>query len=90
MAVLWTDERLTPERMLRLLEEEHDRWIETAAAFERLKPYISGTFSLEDANSSTQNCRARAAYLEKLIKELRAQTQPPIPPPAEPAQPVIQ
>lgn len=73
MAIIWNDERLTPERMLGILRKEREHWLETAAAFERLKTYLTGTFSLQDAEQRAQNCRERAEALGKLIKTLEEQ-----------------
>lgn len=73
MAILWNDERLTPERMVSILKKERDHWIETAAAFERLKTYLTGTFSLQDAEQRARNCRTRAEALDKLIKTIEDQ-----------------
>lgn len=73
MALIWNDERLTPERLIKLLEDQRKHWLETAASFERLKTYLSGTFSLQDAEGSAHNCRARAEGLERTIKQLRDQ-----------------
>lgn len=82
MAVIWNDERLTPERVIELLEEQRKYWLETADTFERLKTYLSGTFSLQDAENSARTCCARATALEQRIQQLREQCQivPPIPP----------
>ncbi len=73
MAIIWNDDRLTPERMLAILKKEREHWIETAAAFERLKTYLTGTFSLQDAEQRARNCRARAEALDRLIKTLEEQ-----------------
>ena len=90
MAVIWNDERLTPERMIQLLEDQRKHWLATAESFERLKTYLSGTFSLKDAEGSAQNCRLRAAALERTIKQLREQYEMPIVPPTEPPVLLIQ
>jgi hypothetical protein len=73
MAILWHDERLGPERMLAILKREREHWLETAADFDRLKTYLTGTFSLQDAEQRAQNCRARAEALSRLIKTLDEQ-----------------
>ena len=73
MAILWNDERLTPERMLNLLKKEREHWIETAASFERLKTYLSSTFALEDAEQRARNCRSRADALGRLIDTIEEQ-----------------
>jgi hypothetical protein len=82
MAVIWNDERMTPERVIELLEEQRKYWLETAESFERLKTYLSGTFSLQDAENSAVTCRERAKALEGRIRQLREQCQilPSIPP----------
>ncbi len=73
MAIIWNDERLTPERMLGILKKEREHWLETAAAFERLKTYLTGTFSLQDAEQRAQNCRIRAEALDRLIRTIEEQ-----------------
>lgn len=91
MAVIWNDERLTPERMIQLLEDQRKHWLATAESFERLKTYLTGTFSLQDAEGSAQSCRVRAAALERTIKQLREQYEmPPMTPPADPPVLLIQ
>jgi hypothetical protein len=82
MAVIWNDERLTPERVIELLDEQRRYWLETADSFERLKTYLSGTFSLQDAEKNAITCRERATALEGRIRQLREQCQiiPPMPP----------
>jgi hypothetical protein len=73
MAILWNDERLGPERMLKILTREREQWLETAADFDRLKTYLTGTFSLQDADQRAQNCRLRANALLNLIQTLEEQ-----------------
>jgi hypothetical protein len=82
MAVIWNDERLTPERVIELLEEQQKYWLETADSFERLKSYLSGTLSMQDAENSAATCRERARALEGRIRQMRDQCQiiPPLPP----------
>jgi len=70
MAIIWNDDRLTPERMLGILKRERDHWVETAEAFDRLKTYLTSTFALQDAEQRVRNCRARAEALDQLIKTL--------------------
>jgi len=70
MAIIWNDDRLTPERMLGVLKKEREHWLETAEAFERLKTYLTGTFALQDAEQRARNCRVRAEALEQLINTL--------------------
>ena len=83
---------MTPERMLRVLEEQRRHWVETAAAFERLKTYLTGTFSLQDAEGNAQACQVRAEQLQQMIQQLQLQCQ--LEPPAEakeaPRQPYLQ
>lgn len=73
MAVIWHDERMTPERMLRVLLDQQRQWRETAEAFERLKSYLTGTFSLQDAEGNAQACRNRADQLQGMIDQLQTQ-----------------
>jgi hypothetical protein len=91
MALIWNDERLTPERLIEILEEERKHWLETAASFDRLKTYLTGTFSLKDAEGSSELCRQRAAALARTIKQIREQYQmPSIIPPQFPSTFLIQ
>lgn len=92
MAIIWNDERLTPERMIGILKKERDHWMETAAAFERLKTYLNGTFALQDAEERARNCGDRAEALGRLIKTMEDQIKADnfIPPINGPAQYIIQ
>jgi hypothetical protein len=92
MSVIWHDERFTPERMLKVLEEQQRHWLETAASFDRLKTYLSGTFSLQDAEGNAHACRVRAEQLQPMIDQLRQQADLPAPalPKEEPRQPYLQ
>lgn len=73
MAVIWHDERMTPERMLKVLIDQKRQWNETAEAFERLKSYLTGTFSLQDAEGNVHACRQRAEQLQVMIDQLQIQ-----------------
>jgi len=73
MAIIWNDDRVTPERMLSILKKEREHWLETAAAFDRLKTYLTGTFSLQDADQRARNCRTRAEALDRLVKTIEEQ-----------------
>jgi phosphopantetheine adenylyltransferase len=84
MAIIWNDERLTPERMLGILKKERDHWLETADAFERLTTYLNSTFALQDAEQRVKNCRARAEALCELIKTIEEQINEGIVPPKPP------
>jgi hypothetical protein len=75
MAVIWHDERITPERMIKILEDQRRHWLETANSFDRLKTYLTGTFSLQDADGNASACRARATQLQVLIDQYRQQHQ---------------
>ncbi len=77
MAIIWHDETLTPERMLKLLEDQQQQWLDTAVAFDRLKTYLSGSFSLQDAEGNANACRARAESLNHAIQSLREQCKVP-------------
>ena len=59
--------------MVTILKKERDHWMETAAAFERLKTYLNGTFALQDAEQRARNCRGRAEALDRLIKTVEEQ-----------------
>lgn len=86
MALIWNDEKFSPERVIKMLEQQRQHWLETADAFERLKTYLTGTFSLHDAEENARTCRKRAQDLECTIKRLREEQQirPIIPPPEFP------
>jgi hypothetical protein len=73
MAIIWNDDRISPERLLAVLKKEREHWLETADAFERLKTYLTGTFSLQDAEQRARSCRQRAEALGDLIKTLEEQ-----------------
>ena len=73
MAIIWNDDRMTPERMVSILKKEREHWLETATAFDRLKTYLNGTFALQDADQRARNCRTRAEALDKLIKTIQEQ-----------------
>jgi hypothetical protein len=91
MALIWNDGRLTPERMIEILERERTQWLETAESFDRLKTYLTGTFSLRDAEGSSELCRRHAAALSRTIALLRQEyQQPPIVPPRFPSTLFIQ
>lgn len=92
MAVIWNDERMTPERMMKVLEDQRRQWLETAIAFDRLKTYLSGTFSLQDAEGNAHACRVRAEQLQVLIEQLKLQCEkePASTDKEEPRQPYLQ
>ena len=73
MAVICHDERMPPERMLKILIDQQQQWRETADEFERLKSYLTGTFSLQDAEGNSHACRQRAEQLQVMIDQLHAQ-----------------
>jgi len=73
MAIIWNDERMTPERIVGILKKEREHWLETAEAFERLKTYLNGTFALQDAEQRARNCRERGEALGRLIKTIEEQ-----------------
>ena len=75
MAVIWHDERITPERMLTILQDQQRQWLETSASFDRLKTYLTGTFSLQDAEGNSHACRVRAEQLQVLIQQLQLQCE---------------
>jgi hypothetical protein len=92
MAVIWNDERMTPERMMKVLEDQRRQWLETAIAFDRLKTYLTGTFSLQDAEGNAVACRVRADQLQVMIEQLKQECkQDPITAAKEePRQPYLQ
>jgi hypothetical protein len=92
MAVIWHDERMTPERMLKVLQDQQRQWLETAVAFDRLKTYLTGTFSLQDAEGNAHACRVRADQLQVMIEQLQRQCQadPAATTKEEPRQPYLQ
>ena len=92
MAIIWNDERLTPQRMLTIMRKEREHWLETAEAFERLKTYLTGTFALQDAEQRARNCRTRAEALGRLVDTLEEQIKIDnyVPKPSESAQYIVQ
>lgn len=66
---------MTPEHMIKVLDEERRNWLETADAFDRLKTYLTGTFSLRDADGNAQLCRQRAEKLQEIINQLQLECQ---------------
>jgi hypothetical protein len=92
MAVIWNDERITPERMMKVLQDQQRQWLETAIAFDRLKTYLTGTFSLQDAEENARACRVRSEQLQVMIDQLKLQCQiePSTAEKEEPRQPYLQ
>lgn len=70
MAVLWQDEKLDPETIVKLFERERKAWLDMATELERLKPsLVSGGVVLQVTNS-IHDCRARAEALRRLVARL--------------------
>jgi len=70
MAVLWQDDKLDPESIVRMFEAERKAWMEMADAIERLKPsLVSGGVALQ-ATEHIHSCRARAEALKRLVTRL--------------------
>jgi len=70
MAIVWQDEKLDPESIVRLFELERKAWLEMADSVERLKPsLVSGGVALE-ATNHVHACRARAEALKRLVSRL--------------------
>jgi len=70
MAILWHDDRIDPESIVRLFEAERKAWLDMADAIERLKPsLVSGGVALQ-ASEQVHNCRARAEALKRLVSRL--------------------
>ena len=70
MAVLWQDEKLDPETIVRMFERERKAWLEMADAIERMKPsLVSGGVAIQ-ATNNIHDCRARAEALKKLVVRL--------------------
>jgi len=67
MAIVWQDEKLDPESIVRIFERERKAWLETAEAIEKLKPsLVSGGVAIQ-ATNMVHDCRARAEALKRLI-----------------------
>jgi hypothetical protein len=70
MSVLWQDEKLDPESIVRIFERERKAWLEMADEIEKLKPsLVSGGVAIR-ATNSIHDCRARAEALKRLIARL--------------------
>lgn len=70
MAVLWQDEKLDPEAIVKLFERERRAWLDMAEFLEKMKPsLVSGGTSLL-ATNHIHDCRARAEALKRLVLRL--------------------
>ena len=70
MAILWQDDKLDPESIVRMFDRERKAWLEMATSLEKLKPsLVSGGVALE-ANNHIHDCRARAEALKRLVSRL--------------------
>ncbi|MGZ4789198.1 MAG: hypothetical protein ACXVZX_11830 [Terriglobales bacterium] len=70
MAILWHDDKLDAESIVRLLEAERKAWLEMADSIERLKPsLITGGVAMV-ATDHVHSCRARAEALKRLVSRL--------------------
>jgi hypothetical protein len=79
MAVLWQDDKIDPENIVRLFEGEKKAWLDMADAIERLKPsLVSGGVALQ-ATEHIHSCRARAEAIKRLISRLCEQYKLPRP-----------
>jgi hypothetical protein len=67
MGVLWQSDKLDPESIVKILERERRAWLETANAFERLKPSLVSGTATQDVVNHIHSCRARAEALKKLV-----------------------
>jgi hypothetical protein len=70
MAVLWQDDKLNPETIVKLFEREQHAWLEMAAHIEQLKPSLVSGGAVAVANTHVHDCRARAEALKKLVVRL--------------------
>ena len=78
MAVLWQDDKLDAESIVRILEAERKAWLDMADSIERLKPsLVTGGVALV-ANDHVHSCRARAEALKRLVSRLCEQYNLPL------------
>jgi hypothetical protein len=80
MSVLWQDDKLDPESIVRLFEAERKAWLDAAEAIEKLKPsLVSGGVALF-ATEQVHTCRARAEAIKRLVSRLCEQYKLPLKP----------
>jgi hypothetical protein len=70
MAVLWQDDKLNPETIVKLFERERHAWLEMADSVEQMKPSLVSGGAVAIATTHVHDCRARAEALKKLIVRL--------------------
>ena len=70
MAILWHDEKLDPEAIVRMFEQERHAWLEMAEYIEKLKPSLVSGGVVSEATSHVHTCRARAEALKRLVARL--------------------
>ena len=79
MAVLWHDEKLNPETVAKMFDDERRAWLETAEFLDRMKnSLISGGVALA-ATEQAMQCRARAEALKHVVVRICEQHQLPGP-----------
>jgi len=77
MAVLWHDEKLNPETVAKMFDDERRAWLETAEFLDRMKnSLISGGVALA-ATEQAMQCRARAEALKHVVVRICEQHQLP-------------
>ena len=70
MSVLWQDDKLDAESIVRLFEAERKAWLDMAEAIEKLKPsLVTGGVAMVAADH-VHGCRARAEALKRLVSRL--------------------
>ncbi len=70
MAILWQDDKLDPESIVRILERERKAWLEMADAIDKLKPLIISALVSSQVTNYVHDCRARAEALKRLISRM--------------------
>ncbi len=70
MSVLWQDDKLDPEAIIRLFESERHAWLEMAESIEKLKPSLVSGGVVSQAMDHVHTCRARAEALKRLVARL--------------------
>jgi hypothetical protein len=73
MAVLWQDDKLNPETIVKLFERERKAWLEMAESLEAMKPSLVSGSAVALASNNILECRARAEALKRLVARLSEQ-----------------
>jgi hypothetical protein len=70
MAILWQDDKINPEIIIKLFEREQKAWLEMAEAIEQMKASMVTGGAVNSASAHVLECRARAESLKRLVVRL--------------------